>query len=125
MSELNVYHHELRHNEYAGFYLKFEADKVIAEKDAEIVELKKQVHDYTLGLFVIQATAEKEARHHKYKRCEAMVNLCDLKECYLYARALRTYKRSEMDYFEKKSEFYHKWYKKWLELLAKFKEMAK
>lgn len=29
MSELNVYHHELRHNEYAEFYLKSEADKVI------------------------------------------------------------------------------------------------
>lgn len=28
--ELNVYHHELRHNEYDEFYLKYEADKVIA-----------------------------------------------------------------------------------------------
>jgi hypothetical protein len=31
MSELKVYHHELRHNEYEEFYLKYEADKVIAE----------------------------------------------------------------------------------------------
>ena len=43
MSELNVYHHELRHNEYAEFYLKYEADKVIVEKDAEIATLKKEV----------------------------------------------------------------------------------
>jgi len=31
MSELNVYHHELRPNEYAEFYLKSEADKVIED----------------------------------------------------------------------------------------------
>ena len=42
MSELNVYHHELRPDEYDEFYLKYEADKVIAEKDAEIAELKAQ-----------------------------------------------------------------------------------
>jgi septal ring factor EnvC (AmiA/AmiB activator) len=40
MSELKVYHHELRHNEYEEFYLKYEADKVIADKDREIAELK-------------------------------------------------------------------------------------
>lgn len=43
MTELNVYHHELRHNEYAEFYLKYEADKVIAEKDKEIAELKDKL----------------------------------------------------------------------------------
>lgn len=35
------------------FYLKSEADKVIAE-------LQKQVHDYAQGLYEIQAKAEKE-----------------------------------------------------------------
>ena len=34
MSEMKVYHHELRHNEYDEFYLKYEADK------KEIEELK-------------------------------------------------------------------------------------
>ena len=42
MSELNVYHHELRPNEYDEFYLKSEADKAIAEKDKEIAELKEE-----------------------------------------------------------------------------------
>lgn len=41
--ELNVYHHELRHNEYDEFCLKYEVDKVIAEKDKEIAELKKKL----------------------------------------------------------------------------------
>lgn len=35
MSELNVYHHELRPNEYDEFYLKYEADKVIKELEEE------------------------------------------------------------------------------------------
>ena len=55
-------------------YLKSEADEVIAEKDKEIAELQKQVHDYAQGLYVIQARAEKEARHHKHKRCLAMAD---------------------------------------------------
>jgi hypothetical protein len=97
MSELKVYHHELRHNEYEEFYLKYEADKVIAEKDAEIVELKKQVLDYAQGLYVIQARADKDARHHKYKRCLAMayvewlkqMSLCNYPDSILYRRAAR------------------------------------
>lgn len=40
MSELNVYHCNEWHNEYTEFYIKSEADKVIAEKDKEIAELK-------------------------------------------------------------------------------------
>ena len=40
--ELKVYHHKLRHNEYAEFCLKYEVDKVIAEKDNEIAELQAE-----------------------------------------------------------------------------------
>ena len=43
MSELKIYHCDEWHNPYTEFYLKSEADKVIAEKDAEIVKLKEQV----------------------------------------------------------------------------------
>lgn len=51
MNELKVYHCNEWHNEYTEFYLKHEADKVIAEKD-------------------------KELRHHKYKRCRANAKRC-------------------------------------------------
>ena len=79
-------------------YLKSEADKVIAE-------LKKQVHDYAQGLYVMQARAEKEARHNKYRRCLAMayvewlkqMTLCDHPESILYRRAIkREHKWKEM-----------------------------
>jgi hypothetical protein len=87
-------------------YFKSEADKVIAEKDAEIVELKKQVLDYAQGLYVIQARAEKEARHQKYKRCLAMAKWC--REC-SWSKCVE------------KVDFYYKWYNRWLELAEKFK----
>lgn len=90
---------------------KSEADKVISEKDAEIVELKKQVHDYALGLYVMQAKAEKEACHHKYKRCLAMAGRCRLRgrlfgACGLYEKELWALK----------------WHKRWLELAEQFKD---
>lgn len=48
-------------------YLKSEVDELIAEKDEEIAELQRQVHDYVQGLYEIQARAENELRHHKFK----------------------------------------------------------
>jgi hypothetical protein len=111
MSELKVYHHELRHNEYEEFYLKYEADKVIAEKDAEIVELKKQVLDYAQGLYVIQARAEKEARHQKYRRCLAVAEVCK-------------HKRWRADVCDEKGFDYARstnQMNRWLELAEKFK----
>jgi hypothetical protein len=132
MSELKAYKGDIYIPVYgsiadAKVYLKSEADKVIAEKDAEIVELKKQVHDYAQGLYVIQARADKDARHHKYKRCLAMARWC--RES---LRLMRTYEVTvdywnlepghDAEYFCKKGDFYSKWRKRWLELAEKFKE---
>lgn len=96
----------------SDYYLKSEADNVIAEKDAEIVELKKQVHDYAQGLYVIQARAEKEARHQKYKRCLDKAALCERKRI------------DAADYRipREKWDFYDKWHRRWLELAEKLKE---
>ena len=43
MSELKAYHCNEWHNEYTEFYIKSEADKVIAEKDAKILALDAEV----------------------------------------------------------------------------------
>ena len=100
-------------------YLKSEADKVIADLEEshkkevekiliEVAELQKQVHDYAQGLYVIQARADKEARHQKYKRCLAMAKLCGLMSAFhggeWYARWI------------------NRWYERWQELSEKFKE---
>ena len=42
MSELKVYHCNEWHNEYTEFYLKSEADKVIASLKARIAELEEE-----------------------------------------------------------------------------------
>ena len=98
----------------ADYYLKSEADKVIAEKDAAIAELKEQVHDYAQGLYVLQARAEKEARHQKYKRCLGIAAVCFEKS---YSTTLVKY--------DKESgllrNFYDWWGERWLELAEKFK----
>jgi hypothetical protein len=86
------------------FYLKSEADKVIAE-------LQKQVHDYAQGLYVIQARAEKEARHQKYRRCLAVAEVCK-------------HKRWRADVCDEKGFDYARstnQMNRWLELAEKFK----
>lgn len=50
MSELKVYHHELRPNEYAEFYLKYEVDAAIAE-------LKDAIHELQVDIEGAKATA--------------------------------------------------------------------
>ena len=115
---------QLRHNNSDGFVYAYnvdemdkylsEVDKVIAEKDTKIVELKKQVHDYGLGLYVMQARAEKEARQDKYKRCLAMARWCHSESLWWYSKGYG---------FEKYDKFWEKWEKRWLELAEKFKEV--
>jgi hypothetical protein len=67
MSELKVYHHELRHNEYEEFYLKYEADKVIAELKADYQEACDRLQTANL----IKDEQLSETRHSKRKLCLA------------------------------------------------------
>ena len=92
------------------FYLKYEADKVIAE-------LQKQVHDYAQGLYVIQARAEKELRHTNYKRCLAMAEMCDevMMSCELLGYTV-------LRIWANKHEWAMRWKYRWLELAEKFKD---
>lgn len=123
---------QLRHNNSDGFVYAYEVDdmdkylskvdKVIAEKDAEIAELKEQVHDYALGLYVIQAKAEKEACHHKHRRCLDMAYKCAV----LCQKSKNLYRWADDEnlehYYNHKIEFFARWHKRWLELAEKFKE---
>lgn len=90
--------------EPAQVYLKSEADKVIAEKDTQIAELKKGAKNLILDNYL----QDKELRHQKYKRCFAMAKLCH-------------WKMGVFIYKKEKSDFYYRWYKRWLELAEKFK----
>lgn len=125
MSELKVYHHELRHNEYEEFYLKYEADKVIADLRAQIVqadaecanalkESKELKADYkeacgrlqTANLIKDEQLAA--TRHQKYKRCLAMAS-------YWVTVSFQCVD----DKHRQRAERRHR---KWLKLAEKFKE---
>ena len=102
MSELEIYHCDEWHNPYTEFYLKSEADKVIAEKDKEIAELKEGAKKLILDNYL----QTKELRHQKRKRCLAMAQVLE-HVCPITNR---------------KAKWREKWRECWLELAEKFKE---
>lgn len=59
MSELNIYHHELRPDEYDEFYLKYEADKVIADLEESHKMEVEQLLMEIVGLKKLVETADK------------------------------------------------------------------
>ena len=129
MSELNVYHHELRHNEYAEFYLKYEADKVIAELKSDYKEACGRLQTANL----IKDEKLYELRHYKYKRCLAMAGWCEATAlwCYQAANTLPAgfhatlYGKPVMiepDRLFKRYVLLTKWNARWRELAEKFKE---
>lgn len=93
MSELNVYHHELRPNEYAEFYLKYEADKTIAEKDKEIKELQKtnaQLASNAVMLNRLLDTREEEVKTLKTKLESVQASMyCDVVDANMENRRLK------------------------------------
>ena len=131
---MNKLEHQLMLNKdmsWVPCYLKSEADKVIADLEEshkkeveqllmEIVELKKQVHDYALNTYVMQSRAEKEARHDKYKRCSAMADKCQEAICY-WDNVKYTYFKGKA-YCFRKLKHYGRWGQIWLAITEKFKE---
>lgn len=118
-------------------YLKSEADKVIAEKDEEIynikysrdewakacnqkdkeiAELEKRIDDGDKDFEMANNQNErllKIVRHQKYKRCLAMARWCDTQ--------VEWYNSLNEDY-SFWLELYVKWHNRWLELAERFKE---
>ena len=113
MIELNVYHHELRPDEYDEFYLKYEADKVIAELKADYKEACDRLQ--TANLIKDEQLAA--TRHSKYKRCLNKAEWCE-ERC---ARYDLLQEHSGFSW-RREIDFYFRWYQRWLELAEKFKE---
>ena len=136
MSELNVYHHELRHNEYDEFYLKYEADKYIA-----LLKDKANYNEYAYKLKSEELADscrfyEDELRHHKYKRCLAMAKWCESTAlwCYQAAQTLPTGFRAtlfgkpvmiESHRLFNRFELLMKWSNRWFKIAKKFKPIDK
>lgn len=109
--------------EETEFYIKSEADKLIAELNMRICDGDE---DFEIANNQINRLL-KIVRHQKYKRCIAMAEQC--KES---LRLMRAYEVTDdywniefghdAEYFCKRGDFYKKWRKRWLELAEQFKE---
>ena len=103
------------------WYEKSEADKVIAEKDAEIERLEILCANYrhdcdNLAISNEQAkraarTLLKKMNNNKYKRCLAMASWCASRSASLCS--------DPADDELHKSDFYDKWKLRWMELAKK------
>ena len=108
------------------YYLKSDADKVIAELQEKLKEQTSIAEEgwKEAGIYhtsYAEAVKElyeknKEARHHKYKRCLAMARWCRY-----WAGYWETCEPSDCSMFIVKARYYRKWRKRWLELAEKFK----
>jgi hypothetical protein len=116
MSELKVYHHELRHNEYEEFYLKYEADKVIEELKADYDEACDRLQ--TANLIKDEQLAE--TRHSKYKRCLAMAEMCNAR--YDEEDAKVNGCGASWEYISKEMKYWERWRWRWEALAEKFKD---
>ena len=104
-------------------YIKSEADKVIAEKDAKILALDAEVfkQKHHAELFLAERNyAETQLRHHKYKRCLDKAEWCESKVYHIRRTPLCD--MSEHEGWQHDDEFWQRWHKRWLELAEKFKE---
>ena len=104
-------------NEMRPYYLKSEADKVIAElkdKLQNVSELLTETREWLIESQKMHKrcadNAIKQLRHHKYKRCLAMAWWCSAELGMLVST------------WESKIKYYKRWQKRWLELADKFKE---
>ena len=121
MSELKPYigPHPTDHT-LTEYYLKSEADKVIAEKDEEIDELKEsidQLQKATDSAWSKVNAMYDELRHNKHKRCLNKAEWCE-ERC---ARYDLLQEHSGFSW-RREIDFYFRWYQRWLELAEKFKE---
>ena len=96
-------------HELAQIYLKSEADKVIAELNSKLDDLR-----YTV------AVLRKDRSHQKYKRCLAMAQECE--EAYNRECGLNHEEMTNKEFYRQQIEFWPRWRSKWLKIAEKFKQ---
>jgi len=94
-------------------YIKSEADKVIAEKDTKIIQLKALIENYNR----ISREIIYNANYQKYKRCLAMAKRCGIGAQFEHDKVIRF----DDHFYIKRAELLEKWRNRWLELAKKFK----
>ena len=103
----------------ADYYLKAEADKVIAELKNEI-EVKKRLLNMALASVPNVLKVMKIIQHQKHKRCLAMAEMC--KARYDEEDAKVNGRGASWDYTSDEMKYWERWRNRWLILSDKFKE---
>ena len=123
MIELKVYHCNESHNEYTEFYIKSEADKVIAKLEEKLDTTKKLLNKaldcISNGKNHMMSLARKN-NHANYKRCLAMAKWCKLEQERI--ELIENQDITDDDFDKLVKGFYTKWHSRWLELAEKFKQ---
>ena len=109
------------HLDDSDFYLKSEADKVIAELLERIDEERSAKVDWKISANDLKCGLKEaycEIDHQKYKRCLNMAKRCFTKSNYHFVLARHGEDGKENN---RRSILYSKWHKRWLELAERFK----
>lgn len=115
---------QFRHNNSDRFvagYKKDEMDKYLSDVDEVIAELKADYDEVRGRLQTANLIKDEQlaaARHHKFKRCQAMAKWCNSRMVYY----INSCDRYDISYVNKKTRHFYEWKYKWLELAKKFKE---
>lgn len=103
-------------NDLRLYYLKSEADKVIAEQNERYFELQ----DTAIKIDEELTETKKQLHYNKYNRCFAMAKWCE--ERYKYLTCLENWQLTDKEYQQVIGDYWDRWYKRWLELAQIFKE---
>jgi hypothetical protein len=113
----------------ADYYLKSEADKVIADKDKDIQRLEKLCESYRIdcdNLAISDEQAKRAARtllkkmnHQKYKRCLAMTEMCNAR--YDEEDAKVNGCGASWEYMSKEMKYWERWRWRWDAIAENFK----
>ena len=121
--ELKTYDLPVDHGDFTStvelFYLKSEADKVIAELKNE-VETQKRLRDMALASVPNALKVMKIIQHQKYKRCLAMAEMCDARHDEEDTKV--NGHGASWEYQSKEMKYWERWHKRWLAIAEKFKE---
>ena len=77
------------------------------------------------GHWVLKSEADREIRHHKYKRCLDQVENCRISSVYFFHLCEREKDEGNAAEYRRISDWFDKWEERWLELAERFKEEAK
>lgn len=114
--------------DYRGeVYLKRDADKVIAELKAKLQNLSETLNETREWLLESQRlhkkcadNAVKVIRHHEYKRCLKMAEMC--KARYDEEDAKVNGCGASWEYISREMKYWERWQWRWEALAEKFKE---